>query len=201
MITSELVPPRRLSRKAVIYMRQSSPYHVLSNQESLRPPYAPQPYAQHLDWPVEDSQFIGADLGQIATSRCPRLASNPSASLPHQVHPGRFVGTDFIRHRPLPGRPATVPADRPPHACQAWSAHTSAPRHREPREVSNAGARRSAPRPAGERAPPRTITVGRCLAPWTTTPESVHDRRLRIGRPPARPSPRRPVIDYPGGDP
>ena len=36
MTTSELITPRHLSRKALIYIRQSSPQQVLNNQESLR---------------------------------------------------------------------------------------------------------------------------------------------------------------------
>ena len=34
---SELVTTRHLSRKAVVYIRQSHPHQILSNQESLRP--------------------------------------------------------------------------------------------------------------------------------------------------------------------
>ena len=40
MTTSELVTPLHLARKALIYIRQSSPHQVLSNQESLRLQYA-----------------------------------------------------------------------------------------------------------------------------------------------------------------
>ena len=37
---SELVKPTHLARKAVVYVRQSRPHQVVSNQESLRPQYA-----------------------------------------------------------------------------------------------------------------------------------------------------------------
>jgi hypothetical protein len=40
MTTSELIPPQHLTRKALIYIRQSSPHQVLTNQESLRLQYA-----------------------------------------------------------------------------------------------------------------------------------------------------------------
>lgn len=33
---SELVTPNHLARKAVVYIRQSTPHQVVSNQESLR---------------------------------------------------------------------------------------------------------------------------------------------------------------------
>jgi len=39
-MTSELVTTRHLACKAVIYIRQSTPQQVLSNQESLRLQYA-----------------------------------------------------------------------------------------------------------------------------------------------------------------
>ena len=40
MSRSELVSPTHLQRKALIYIRQSTPHQVLSNQESLRLQYA-----------------------------------------------------------------------------------------------------------------------------------------------------------------
>ena len=39
-MTSELVTARHLSRKAVIYIRQSTPQQVAANGESLRLQYA-----------------------------------------------------------------------------------------------------------------------------------------------------------------
>jgi hypothetical protein len=36
---SELIDDRHLARRAVIYIRQSSPHQVLTNQESLRLQY------------------------------------------------------------------------------------------------------------------------------------------------------------------
>lgn len=40
MITSDLIQPLHLSRMAIVYVRQSSPQQVLSNQESQRMQYA-----------------------------------------------------------------------------------------------------------------------------------------------------------------
>jgi DNA invertase Pin-like site-specific DNA recombinase len=68
MTTSELITPRHLSRKAVIYIRQSSPQQVLSNQESLRRPYALQQRAQELGWPATAIEIIDSDLGTTAAS-------------------------------------------------------------------------------------------------------------------------------------
>ena len=35
MTTSELITPHHLTRKAIIYIRQSSPHQVLTNQERV----------------------------------------------------------------------------------------------------------------------------------------------------------------------
>src|SRR5512144_3037723 len=63
MTTSELITPAHLARKAVIYIRQSTPQQVLSNQESLRLQYALQQRAQELGWRAADIEIIDADLG------------------------------------------------------------------------------------------------------------------------------------------
>ena len=63
MNTSELVTPLHLARKALIYVRQSSPHQVLSNQESLRLQYALKQRAESLGWRLDDIEIIDADLG------------------------------------------------------------------------------------------------------------------------------------------
>src|SRR5919202_2445203 len=63
-MTSELVTARHLGRKAVIYIRQSTPQQVLSNQESLRLQYALQQRAQDLGWRDTDIEVIDSDLGR-----------------------------------------------------------------------------------------------------------------------------------------
>lgn len=60
---SELVTPGHLSRKAVIYIRQSSPHQVLTNQESLRLQYALRHRARDLGWRADDIEVIDTDLG------------------------------------------------------------------------------------------------------------------------------------------
>jgi hypothetical protein len=55
MPISELITPRHLARKAIIYIRQSSPQQVLSNQESLRLQYALRERAISLGWRPEDA--------------------------------------------------------------------------------------------------------------------------------------------------
>ena len=73
MSRSELVSPAHLQRKALIYIRQSTPHQVLSNQESLRLQYALQQRALELGWRPEDIEIIDADLGLTATSASHRV--------------------------------------------------------------------------------------------------------------------------------
>lgn len=68
MSRSELVTAQHLARKAVIYIRQSSPHQVLTHQESLRLQYALQQRALTLGWRPEDIDIIDADLGLSATA-------------------------------------------------------------------------------------------------------------------------------------
>ncbi|MBA2636791.1 MAG: recombinase family protein [Solirubrobacterales bacterium] len=72
MSTFELVTSQHLARKAIIYIRQSTPQQVLSNQESLRLQYALQQRALHLGWPREAIEIIDADLGLTASGAHPR---------------------------------------------------------------------------------------------------------------------------------
>jgi len=60
---SELITPLHLARKAIIYIRQSSPHQVLTNQESLRLQYALQQRALDLGWSAESIEIVDADLG------------------------------------------------------------------------------------------------------------------------------------------
>ena len=60
---SELVTTRHLSRKAVVYIRQSHPHQVLSNQESLRLQYALCQRACDLGWREADVEVVDVDLG------------------------------------------------------------------------------------------------------------------------------------------
>ena len=63
MITSELITNTHRTRKALIYLQQSTPHQVLTNQESLRLQYALHQRAVDLGWRVTDIEIIDADLG------------------------------------------------------------------------------------------------------------------------------------------
>ena len=68
MSNSELVRATHLARKAVVYVRQSTPSQVLTNQESLRLQYALKKRATDLGWHSEDVEVVDADLGQTGSS-------------------------------------------------------------------------------------------------------------------------------------
>src|SRR5579859_917979 len=73
MIISELVTSQHLQKKALIYIRQSTPHQQISNQESLRLQYALQERAQSLGWQAQDVEIIDADLGLTGSSAAHRL--------------------------------------------------------------------------------------------------------------------------------
>ncbi len=68
MITSELVTRHHTNRKAIIYIRQSTPHQLLSNQESLRLQYALRQRAIELGWSEDNIEVIDSDLGITAAS-------------------------------------------------------------------------------------------------------------------------------------
>jgi DNA invertase Pin-like site-specific DNA recombinase len=71
-MTSELVTARHLGRKAVIYVRQSTPQQVLGNQESLRSQYALRQRARDLGWQDADVEVIDTDLGHSGATAAQR---------------------------------------------------------------------------------------------------------------------------------
>jgi len=71
-VKSELVKPTHLARKALVYVRQSTPHQVISNQESLRLQYALQQRARELGWHEADIDVIDSDLGLSGASAVQR---------------------------------------------------------------------------------------------------------------------------------
>jgi len=69
---SELVQSTHLKRRAVVYIRQSTPHQVVSNQESLRLQYALRQRAHELGWHEADIDVIDADLGLSGASAAHR---------------------------------------------------------------------------------------------------------------------------------
>jgi DNA invertase Pin-like site-specific DNA recombinase len=71
-VKSELVKSAHLARKAVVYIRQSTPHQIVSNQESLRLQYALRQRARELGWHEVDIDVIDADLGLSGASAAQR---------------------------------------------------------------------------------------------------------------------------------
>src|SRR5437763_4855015 len=69
---SELIQPTHLARKAIVYIRQSTPAQVVSNQESLRLQYALMQRARDLGWREANVDVIDADLGLSGASAVQR---------------------------------------------------------------------------------------------------------------------------------
>lgn len=63
MSSSEAVTLQHLARKAIIYVRQSTPHQVLANPESLNLQYALRVRATDLGWHPDDVEVIDSDLG------------------------------------------------------------------------------------------------------------------------------------------
>lgn len=68
MYSAEVITPQHLARKAVIYIRQSTPHQALSHQESLRLQYALTERAHALGWAAEAIDVIDSDVGHSAAS-------------------------------------------------------------------------------------------------------------------------------------
>ncbi len=68
MSISELITPFHLGRKALIYVRQSNPHQVLTNQESQRLQYALRQRAGECGWAEDAIEVIDADLGRTAST-------------------------------------------------------------------------------------------------------------------------------------
>jgi DNA invertase Pin-like site-specific DNA recombinase len=64
MANSDPIMPAHLGRRAVIYIRQSSPQQVISHQESLRLQYDLRQRAVACGWPESAIDVIDTDLGQ-----------------------------------------------------------------------------------------------------------------------------------------
>jgi DNA invertase Pin-like site-specific DNA recombinase len=68
MSTTPVAQPHHLSRKAVIYIRQSTGHQVLTNTESQQLQRAMREHARHLGWPDARIEVVETDLGRSAQS-------------------------------------------------------------------------------------------------------------------------------------
>jgi DNA invertase Pin-like site-specific DNA recombinase len=68
---SDKINTHHLARKAILYVRQSSSYQVVYNEESRRLQYAMRERLEQLGW--EQIEVIDEDLGRSAAGHEPRL--------------------------------------------------------------------------------------------------------------------------------
>jgi DNA invertase Pin-like site-specific DNA recombinase len=96
-VKSELVKPAHLARKAVVYIRQSTPHQVVSNQESLRLQYGLRQRAHELGWHEADIDVIDADLGLSGASATPRSGFNQLVGRVGLSEVGLILSIDVTR--------------------------------------------------------------------------------------------------------
>ena len=97
MHNSDLITPQHLTRKAVIYIRQSTPHQVLSHQESLRLQYALGERARQLGWPDAAIDIIDEDLGLTAASAAHRKGFNTLVAQVTLEQVGLILSYDVTR--------------------------------------------------------------------------------------------------------
>src|ERR687883_905836 len=97
MYSSDLITPQHLARKAVIYIRQSTPHQVLSHQESLRLQYALHERARQLGWSAAAIDIIDDDLGLTAASAAHREGFNTLVAQVTLEQVGLIVSYDVTR--------------------------------------------------------------------------------------------------------
>jgi len=68
MSRTPVAQPHHLSRKAVVYIRQSTGHQVLTNIESQQLQHAMREHARQLGWPDERIEVVETDLGRSAQS-------------------------------------------------------------------------------------------------------------------------------------
>ena len=97
MHNSDLITPQHLTRKAVIYIRQSTPHQVVSHQESLRLQYALGARARQLGWPDEAIDIIDDDLGLTAATAHHRAGFNTLVAQVTLEQVGLILSYDVTR--------------------------------------------------------------------------------------------------------
>lgn len=97
MTSSDLITPQHLARKALIYIRQSTPHQVLTHQESTRLQYALQQRARALGWPPDQIEYVDGDLGTSAASTPHRNGFKDLVAQVTLGHVGIILSVDVAR--------------------------------------------------------------------------------------------------------
>jgi hypothetical protein len=75
---SEKIKPQHLARKAIFYVRQSSPYQVIHNLESQKLQYAMEARLHQLGW--REIEVVDDELGRKHVRDCSSISSNVACS-------------------------------------------------------------------------------------------------------------------------
>ena len=97
MNTSDLIQPSHLQRRAVIYVRQSTPSQVSNHQESTRLQYALQARALDHGWHERDIVVIDKDLGLTGSTAADRPGFQELMGLVSLGHVGIIFAYDVTR--------------------------------------------------------------------------------------------------------
>lgn len=97
MNTSELITYQHLTKKAIIYIRQSTPNQTLTNQESLELQYSLKQRAIELGWQPDNILIIDNDLGLTGTSVELRSGFKEVVSQVTTGHVGIILSYDVTR--------------------------------------------------------------------------------------------------------
>ena len=124
---SEKIQPQHLARKAILYVRQSSPYQVLNNRESQKLQYAMEAHLRTLGW--QQVEVIDEDLGRSAGGSVTRTGFERMIA---QVCLGE-VGAVCARKSPV--LPATAASGSNWLRSAAWSIHCSSTKKPSTRQV------------------------------------------------------------------
>jgi DNA invertase Pin-like site-specific DNA recombinase len=93
----ETILPGHLSRLAVVYVRQSTPYQMLENRESLKLQYSLRDKAAAAGWPAGQVRVIDTDLGRTASSAEGRAGFQELVALVNQGQVGIIFAYDVTR--------------------------------------------------------------------------------------------------------
>jgi DNA invertase Pin-like site-specific DNA recombinase len=94
---SESIPLNSLSKLAVVYIRQSSPQQVVTNQESLKLQYQLVDHAHALGWTPDRVRVINTDLGRSARTAVGRTGFQELVALVNGDEVGILFAYDVTR--------------------------------------------------------------------------------------------------------
>jgi DNA invertase Pin-like site-specific DNA recombinase len=97
MRRSERVTTDHLTRKAVLYIRQSTPHQVLTHQERLHLQYVLRQRAIHLGWRDDDIDVIDTDLGLTTVDAAHRAGFRELVTRVTLGHVGIILSSDVTR--------------------------------------------------------------------------------------------------------